>query len=400
MKQNIFIIICIIFHFHVLKTQEWHDGIKDSTNIYNKYLTERKTATDDYIDLYQHWVSGIRGSECAMYPSCSNYAKRVFKEKSFPIAFALTADRLLRCGHDNKYYDLTAQYGKIKILDYPPYLNNPEKLKLKDATYYQTDNLRPSTQKDSIIAFVHELINQHDYDAAILEIKRLRFYYPPLNKSLYLNLLKCYEALQREEDAIYDYEVRCPKSLKQDDDIKYMISWLYYKLNNTNESTRLLSEIDTDALNPDINRKSALLKTYIALKNQKDSLTIKYLHIANKYIESNANRQLNLKLMSEYVNSSKKSPAVARILSIVPGLGYVYTNQLQNAIVSLMINGLFGYAVATSIHTKNYGMASLMGVFSLSFYFGNILGAGNSAKKYNLTKRENLIKHLYQNNSN
>jgi hypothetical protein len=45
-------------------------------------------------------------------------------------------------------------------------------------------------------------------------------------------------------------------------------------------------------------------------------------------------------------------------------------------------------------------MASLMGVFSLSFYFGNILGAGNSAKKYNLTKRENLIKHLYQNNSN
>ena len=78
-----------------------------------------------------------------------------------------------------------------------------------------------------------------------------------------------------------------------------------------------------------------------------------------------------------------KKPAVARFLSIIPGAGYIYTKQPLNAVTSLINNSLLAYATYTSIKLENYGVAGLMGVFSLSFYFGNIIGAGNSAKKYN-----------------
>lgn len=71
------------------------------------------------------------------------------------------------------------------------------------------------------------------------------------------------------------------------------------------------------------------------------------------------------------------------MLSVIPGAGYAYTKQYQTAITSLLINSVLAYATYTCIKRDNYGMAALSGIFSLTFYFGNILGAGKSANRYN-----------------
>jgi hypothetical protein len=78
-----------------------------------------------------------------------------------------------------------------------------------------------------------------------------------------------------------------------------------------------------------------------------------------------------------------KSATAARLLSIVSGAGYAYTKNYANAITSLVVNSLLGYATYNSIKKENYGVAAIMGAFSVSFYVGNIFGAGQSAKRYN-----------------
>ena len=67
----------------------------------------RNSAVGDYIRIYQNRISEQKNSRCAMYPSCSNYGLQVFADKPFWEALPLLADRLCRCSHDARFYDVT-----------------------------------------------------------------------------------------------------------------------------------------------------------------------------------------------------------------------------------------------------------------------------------------------------
>jgi putative component of membrane protein insertase Oxa1/YidC/SpoIIIJ protein YidD len=97
-------------------------------SFYNSKLKKTESAANDYIGVYQKFIGGIRGQDCPMYPSCSNFGLKTFNEKSFITAFALTSDRLLRCGHDHKNYSNTLRSNGLKHLDYPFYDKEPEDL--------------------------------------------------------------------------------------------------------------------------------------------------------------------------------------------------------------------------------------------------------------------------------
>ncbi|MDB4007595.1 hypothetical protein N9457_03400, partial [Flavobacteriaceae bacterium] len=100
-----------------------------------------------------------------------------------------------------------------------------------------------------------------------------------------------------------------------------------------------------------------------------------------------------ISVMNENKNRRKKNPSTAGFLSIVPGAGYYYTENKQTAISSLLINSLLFYATANNLNNKNYGMAALTGIFSLSFYIGNIQGSVLRAKSFNkMSNDKNLQK--------
>ena len=50
--------------------------------------------------LFQRVISRADGDRCPMAPSCSHYAEEAFKHHHPVMAWILTCDRLLRCGHD------------------------------------------------------------------------------------------------------------------------------------------------------------------------------------------------------------------------------------------------------------------------------------------------------------
>jgi putative component of membrane protein insertase Oxa1/YidC/SpoIIIJ protein YidD len=52
------------------------------------------------LTLFQSIISRADGQRCPMYPSCSHYAAQAVERHGKILGWILTADRLLRCGHD------------------------------------------------------------------------------------------------------------------------------------------------------------------------------------------------------------------------------------------------------------------------------------------------------------
>jgi hypothetical protein len=83
------------------------------------------------------------------------------------------------------------------------------------------------------------------------------------------------------------------------------------------------------------------------------------------------------------VEAPSKSPALAGVLSIVPGLGHVYIEEYGSGLVAFLWNGAFIYALVDSILDKNVGQAILIGLLESVWYSGTIFGAVSGAHRFN-----------------
>jgi len=89
-----------------------------------------------------------------------------------------------------------------------------------------------------------------------------------------------------------------------------------------------------------------------------------------------------------------KTPWLAGLLSVVPGLGHAYIGRPDIALFSLAWNSLFIYAAADNIAQENYGTGSILSAFALLWYSGTIYGAVNGAHKWNRDMRLNKVDDL------
>jgi len=99
--------------------------------------------------------------------------------------------------------------------------------------------------------------------------------------------------------------------------------------------------------------------------------------------ENNFNKWIRLE---QKENDLKyKSPALAISLSVIPGLGKVYTDDWKDGVVSALIVGSMGYESYVGFHAR--GTRSVFGwIFAgltVGFYGGNIYGSYTSAIRYN-----------------
>jgi putative component of membrane protein insertase Oxa1/YidC/SpoIIIJ protein YidD len=357
--------------------------------------SSNQTAASDYIGFYQKFISGIRGQECPMYPSCSNFALSAFKEKNFAEAFVLTSDRLMRCGHDLGDYDLTARPTGFKYLDVPGADNSPKNLRYSNQQPYfaYADTVRDI---NTSLLFIKSLINNNYYEQAILEIKRVQFK-QPFNNEVFINELICLKALNEYEKAIFAYETQCPVLYKNDPEILYQLATIYYKLDNFDKANTIVSGGLVATRNENQRARLYALQGLI-YANLYDWVSAKESFTKLKTLPYRADvTESNIRLVQKAQELKFKSPAKASLLSIIPGLGYAYTGHTQTAVSSFLLNGVFAYATYSSIKKKNYGLASLTGLFSVSFYIANIYGSGQSAKRHNEQKRKAVINNLFYN---
>ncbi len=59
------------------------------------------------VRFYQHYITDVDDHSCVMHPSCSEYCALSLQRHSPFLATLQTTDRLLRCGHEIRYYQRT-----------------------------------------------------------------------------------------------------------------------------------------------------------------------------------------------------------------------------------------------------------------------------------------------------
>ena len=101
----------------------YNDSSAPEYDLKQRRLERTETTNNDIgsfiFRLYKSLFSNIDGNHCTMYPSCSRYGRDSFiKHKLW--GFFLTADRLVRCGHDLKYYDKFKVGDSKYNIDYVP----------------------------------------------------------------------------------------------------------------------------------------------------------------------------------------------------------------------------------------------------------------------------------------
>lgn len=398
--QKAFVVFCFIIYVIPVSAQYTTraDGkvIHSKTTYFNRSFKDKESSTVDYIRFYQKYISEVRGQECPMYPSCSNFGLKSFKESSFSKAFILTSDRLLRCGHDRDNYALTLRENGFKNLDYPVYDKAPQNLYYNGNSYFfaYSDTVKDG---DPSLLLIKALINDGLFSEALLEVKRIQYQQTNYAPEIFINELICLRALEEYEKGIYAYEIRCPESLKTESETLYQLATLHYKLGNYDKALQIVD----DALKncKDQYAKSKLTSFKAVLNAQKyDWVQARNSFELLQSLPFPAQLRVSkLKLLETSLPLKQKKESTAALLSILPGAGYAYAGHKQTALSAFVINGLLGYATYSSFKNKNYGMGLLTGVFNLSFYLGNIYGSAKSAKRYNESQRQNLANKLIYN---
>jgi putative component of membrane protein insertase Oxa1/YidC/SpoIIIJ protein YidD len=380
---------CIAILFFVpflLSAQEYVDG-----NLVSSLRYDRDNSANSVINLYQKHLSKLKNGTCAMYPSCSNYGLMVFNDKPFFEAMSLMSDRLMRCSHDRSFYNTTYEYGFRSLVDYPSYKKMPSFLKRTPDIY--TDIVKSS--KDSALLFVNHLINNQEYSSALLEIQRLEFF-GGLNPSLSSNKLLCYRALDMCEKGIYEYEVLLPEQVAKEGAVMLQAARLYYSTGNFERVISVLDKgLEDSAYLYSQEAVYALKAVSYARMAEYDS-SIKEFKNASCLKEND--RDASIRTVEKLKELRYKDPNIARLLSVFPGAGYLYAGHKGTALTSFLVNGLLMYATYTCLEKENYGLAGVLGFVSLSFYVGNITGAGRSAIRRNDSHREKLLRDLERTN--
>lgn len=340
----------------------------------------------DYIDVYQRCLSGLKNTRCSMYPSCSAYAKMVFEDKPFPMAFALTADRLIRCGHDLSYYPKTFAYGYRAAVDMP------------DGRTLPAGHEHCTAAAVPDMGLLSYMMNSRNWQGAMDEVDRLLYLHPE-NMGLYACKLRCFEGLHRYEDGVYAFGQVFPNQCRDDYSTAYTAAHLYDLLGDMPEATALYEHSASlyplqqgDKVSP-YGELGILYAKSGRYGDAAEAFRCKAAADGN-----DALLESNLALLHEMETMHQRSPAAAMALGVIPGAGYLYSGQPGNALSALIINCMLAYACYTSFSSGNDGVGIIVGGLGISFYVGNIVGSGRSARRYNDMKYNALAGQLRSNN--
>ena len=111
---------------------------------------------------------------------------------------------------------------------------------------------------------------------------------------------------------------------------------------------------------------------------------------AKTLLPTDANKETTAAIQT-YSDEKDKSPRLGGLLGMIPGLGYAYSGEYANALRSLIMNGLFIYAMVETADDDNWGAFSVITFFEITWYTGSIYGGVDSAHRHNRNRLQACI---------
>jgi hypothetical protein len=111
---------------------------------------------------------------------------------------------------------------------------------------------------------------------------------------------------------------------------------------------------------------------------------------AKEAIPETSGKEL-INAINTYEQGHDKSPRLGGFMGMIPGLGYAYSGEYANALRSLIMNGLFIYAMVETADDDDWGVFSVITFFEITWYTGSIYGGIDSAHRYNQRRLQACI---------
>ncbi|MFA8451320.1 MAG: membrane protein insertion efficiency factor YidD [Bacteroidales bacterium] len=336
----------------------------------------------DMIQSYQFFSDKIRNNHCQMYPSCSKYSTQAFKKHSFFKGITLTTDRLTRCSHDYKNYTTKKAIPNNLCLD-PLYIQLAES-KLPPS-FASNNHLK---ENDSFQQFIGYLMKSKFYKEALIELQKRKIYYPNYKTSWVLtHIIKCNNELGEETKSLELFNFEIPNSIKNKPEIQFETAVTYFRVKNYNKAIFLFEQLPNTTY-------------YYEKKIIWQSLSLTHLHkykkaekLIDQYLKTNTSLILenNRHQIENLRNFKPKKKWIAATIGFIPGAAYWYAQHKTSAITAFTLNSLCLITTIECIKRENYAMASLIGLFSLSFYIGSYSGGIKSVERYNQQRKQRIL---------
>jgi tetratricopeptide (TPR) repeat protein len=250
------------------------------------------------------------------------------------------------------------------------------------------------------LEFAEDAFAAADYSLAVTEYKRFIYFFPE-DKRVELAMYKIglsYFNGRRLKEAIDSFEAVIERFGESDLSVTsyFMISESYVWIKEFGPAITNLRNLIAITDDSDVRDEAYYRTGWIYLETaswEKARLSFQ------KISERNRNKYLLERLAAELDKTgsiSKKDPALAGVLSVVPGAGYVYCERYRDALIAFLVNGALIFAAYESFDKEHNALGGLLSVVGLGFYAGNVYGAVNSAHKYNRTQTFKFVEELKQ----
>jgi len=186
-------------------------------------------------------------------------------------------------------------------------------------------------------------------------------------------------------------------------DAMFKLSELYVAMENPGRAASVLRNLITLTRNPQVHDRACFMLGWLLLdkadvfKSQSD-YNVYPVREAEKYFSMISLEGKKKYRMEDSITSlkkmrylKKKTPAVAGVLSIIPGGGFLYCERYRDALVSFLLNSSLIFAAYQSFENDNYFLGGAISFVEAGFYAGNIYGSVASAHKYNKNKQKEFI---------
>lgn len=327
-----------------------------------------------------------RSGRCPMYPSCSHFSEEAFHELDPLTALVRTADRLIRCGHDLGQYGRVAAGGRMRYLD-PVHTQGQQPVPEEDGRSAPAYAPVWTASQDSILLrFALQLKGAGDLEKAVVELKRLISYYPasPLVPHASKALLDCYYDSGRYQEGL-----RLARGLTrsglQETGSGHLGLYTGKCLIRQGRFIEGLESLEPLLESDDgmISARAMMLSGYASASIGRWEGASEYFASAEDFSTLKGNASLCRSLSLQGPSLPRKNPALAGILAVVPGLGYLYDGYPHAALSALLVNAVFMWGTYESFESGNEGTGTVLAVMSAGWYAGNIYGSAASAGRRN-----------------
>ena len=232
--------------------------------------------------------------------------------------------------------------------------------------------------------FAEHLMLKSDYFRAITEFERYLYYCPDGNliysakENIGRSLL-----LAEQYALVFDWYLGLKEEERFRDKFALINATALFRTEQYSETIELLELTDLHELGHGEKAYSFYIKglSFVHLE-QWDNAKEYFMHVpSDSPFKNKADKYANILMNS--TSYPQKSPKIAGLLSIIPGLGYAHVGHYQTAIASFVVNSLLFWVAYDSFIDDKEAQGITISIFSAGFYIGNITGSIQSTARFN-----------------